>query len=283
MEMFNFSSGETARFNRALTFVHRQELDIELSGANTLIVKTENFEDECEQLAPYFSGLGLENANARLVFNPAKGGSHKILVNKAAISKLSYIHTMVTELVHLGHLLSYNAECGNIYRFTQDQAIAEHYYEFLLWTKFQAMKVATRAHALVSWHEVNGEAAPVGGCYQFAEVNFYSERVAAALGALQGAGSIAVWREGLWDLLEELAFYLGRLAFYQQTARPWELDEGFPAAAIEAMVGQDNCLALCAALQQAKEYSLWQEQKRNIRKAILAMQEHGKGLFAPRA
>jgi len=280
MEMFNFSSGETARFKRALSFVHRQELDTELLAANTLIVKTENFEDECEQLAPYFSGLGLENANARLVFHPNQGG-HKILVNKAAISELSYIHTMVTELVHLANLIPYNAEYGNVYRFTQEQAIGHYYYEFLLWTKFQAMKIATRAHALASWHEQNGEAPPEGGCYQFGKVSLHSDRVVAALGGLQAAGTIAAWREGLWDVLEELAFYFGRLAFYQQNPRPEELDEHFPAAAIAAMVGLEPCQALYAALQQARTYGQWRQQQSPIRKAIVAMQEHGRGLFAP--
>ncbi len=280
MEMFNFSSGETARFNRALSFVHRQELDTELLAANTLIVKTENFEDECEQLAPYFSGLGLENANARLVYNPAKGG-HKILVNKATISELSYIHTMVTELVHLANLIPYNAEYGNVYRFTQEQAIGHYYYEFLLWTKFQAMKIATRAHALATWHACNGEAPPEDGCYQFAKVTLHSDRVVAALEGLQAAENIAAWREVLWDLLEELAFYFGRLAFYQQNARPEELDESFPAAAIAAMVGLEPCLALYAALQQARTYSQWRQQQGHIRKAIVAMQDHGKGLFVP--
>jgi len=280
MEIFNFSAAETARFNRALTFIHRKEVDPDLLGANTLIVKTENFEDECEQLAPYYSNLGLENRNARLVFNPTKGSGHKILINKAAISGLSYIHTMVTQLVHLAHLVPYNAEYGNIYRFSQEQGIQCHYYEFLLWTKLQAMRISTRAHALVSWHEVNGANPPENGCYQFAEVDFHSEGVAASLEQLQGAETIAAWREGLWDVLEELALYCGRLAFYQQDARPQELDATFPATAIEQMVGLDNCLAFSAILQQATDYPSWQEQKHTVRRVIVAMQEHGKALFA---
>ena len=279
MEMFNFSAAETARFNHALTFINKQEVDLELLPANTLIIKTENFFDECEQLAPYYSNLGLENTQARLVFHAAQGGGHKILVNKEAITGLSYIHTLVTHLVHLAHLIRYNGEYGNVYRFTSEQGIVHHYYEFLLWTKFQAMKIGTRAHALISWHEVNGEAPPADGCYQFIEVNFYSNAVAASLKQLEGAGTIAVWREGFWDLLEEMAFYFGRLAFYQPASRPQEVDESFPAEAIERMVGRENSLAFSAALQQATNYAQWQEQKKNIRRAIVAMQEHGKGLF----
>lgn len=281
MEMFNFSTAETGSFKKALTFINTKEADVDSLLANTLIVKTENFFDECDQLAPYYSCLGLENSNARLVFNPVKGGGHKILVNKAAITGLSYIHALVTELVHLAHLVPYNAEFGNVYRFSQEQGLAYYYYEFLLWTKFQAMKISTRAHALMSWHEVNGENTPENGCYQFAEVNFYSAGVAASLGQLQEAGDIAAWREGFWDLLEELAFYFGRLAFYQQAARPGELDEDFPATALEQMIGLENGLAFYAALQQATDYGQWQEQKETIRKVIVAMQEHGKGLFAP--
>jgi hypothetical protein len=283
MEMFNFSAAEAELFKKALTYINTKEADVALPLTNTLIVKTENFFDECDQLAPYYCCLGLENTNARLVFNPGMGGSHKILVNKAAITGLSYIHTLVTELVHLANLVPYNAEFGNVYRFSQDQGIAHHYYEFLLWTKFQAMKISTRAHALVSWHEVNGENPPENGCYQFAEVNFFSERVAASLSQLQEAGDIAAWREVLWNLLEELAFYFGRLAFYQSEPRPEELDESYPADAIAQMIGADNGLAFYAALQQATNYCQWQEQKKNIRRAIVAMQDHGKSLFAPGA
>ena len=280
MEMFNFSTAETKLFEKALTFVNRKEADVNAFLANTLIVKTENFFDECDQLAPYYGCLGLEDTNARLVFNPAKGGNHKILLNKTTIIGLSYIHTLVAELVHLANFVSYNAEFGNVYRFTQDQGIANYYYEFLLWTKFQAMKIGIRAHALVSWHEVNGENPPEKGCYQFAEVKFHSDRVAACLGQLQGAEGIVVWREGFWNLLEELVFYFGRLAFYQVTPWPKELDESFPAEAIAQMIGLENSLTFYAVLQHATDYSQWQEQKQNIRRAIVAMQEHGKGLFA---
>ena len=281
MEMFNFSAAETGLFKKALTFINSKEAYLDLPLANTIIVKTENYFDECDQLAPYYSCLGLENTNARLVFNPVRGGGHKILVNKAAITGVSYIHTLVTEVVHLAHLVPYNAEFGNVYRFTQDQGIANHYYEFLLWIKFQAMKIGTRTHALVSWHEVNGDNPPENGCYQFAAVKFHSEGVAASLGQLQEAEGIVAWREGFWNLLEELALYFGRLAFYQVAPWPKELDESFPAEAIEQMIGLENSLTFYAVLQQATDYSQWQEQKQNIRRAIVAMQAHGKGLFAP--
>ena len=276
MEMFNFSAAETQRINQALGFIGSREVDLEQLAARTLIVKTENFADECEQLAPYFAGLGLESGNARLVFNPAKDASHKILVNKAAISGLSYVHALVTELVHLSNLSRFSADHGNIYRLEPEQAIADHYYEFLLWTKFQAMRVATRAHALVSWHAVNGEDPPEGGRYQFAQTPFPGEGVMATLQGLAQAESITVWREGLWDLLEELSFYFGRLAFYQQEARPGDLDEHFPAAMIEETVGLFDCLALYAALQAARDYPGWLAEKHSIRTAIVGMQEQGR-------
>ncbi len=281
MEMFNFSAAESGRFNQALTFIPKNEVDLSLLPASTLIVKTENFFDECEQLAPYYNMLGLENGNARLVFHPAKGGGHKILVNKEAITGLSYVHTLVNQLVHLSHLISYNAEYGNVYRFTQDQAIDHYYYEFLLWTKFQAMKISTRVHALVSWHAINGDDLPVGGCYQFTQVDLQGKVVAEALKPLEGAKTLAVWREGFWDLLEELVLYFGRMAFYQQSIRPQELDETFPAEALERMVGLDTCLVFAAILQQTKDYAAWRQQKTLIRKAVVTMQEHGKGLFEP--
>ncbi len=281
MEMFNFSTGETNRINLALGFIGKKEVDLERLADRTLIVKTENFADECEQLAAYYAHLGLENGNARLAYNPSANGNHKILVNKAAVAGLSYIHTLVTELVHLGNLSQYGADHGNVYRFEADQAIAEYYYEFLLWSKFQAMKIATRAHALVSWHEVNGEAPPADGRYQFAQVAFAVDDLNAGLQRLQTSETIAVWREEFWDVLEELVFYFGRLAFYQQTARPGDLDEQFPAEAIEETVGLDNCLALYAALQSARDYPRWRAEKQNIRKWIVAMQEQGKQRFAP--
>lgn len=281
MEMFNFSADETQRINQALGFIGSREVDLEQLAARTLIVKTENFADECEQLAPYFAGLGLESGNARLVFNPAKDASHKILVNKAAISGLSYVHALVTELVHLGNLSRFSADHGNIYRLEPEQAIADHYYEFLLWTKFQAMRIATRAHALVSWHAINCEDPPEGGRYQFAQTAFPGEGVKATLQGLAQAETIAVWREGLWDLLEELSFYFGRLAFYQQEARPGDLDEHFPAAMIEETVGLFNCLALYAALQAARDYPGWLAEKHNIRTAIVGMQEQGKQRYQP--
>ena len=281
MEMFNFSAAETQRINQALGFIGSREVDLEQLAARTLIVKTENFADECEQLAPYFAGLGLESGNARLVFNPAKDASHKILVNKAAISGLSYVHTLVTELVHLGNLSRFSADHGNIYRLEPEQAIADHYYEFLLWTKFQAMRIATRAHALVSWHAINGEDPPEGGRYQFAQTSFPGEGIKATLQGLAQAETIAVWREGLWDLLEELSFYFGRLAFYQQEARPGDLDEDFPATMIEETVGLFDCLALYAALQAARDYPGWLAEKHNIRTAIVGMQEQGKRRYQP--
>jgi hypothetical protein len=276
MDMFNFSAGEASRIHRALGFLGKNEVDLDQFSERTMIVKTENFEDECTQLAAYYPNLGLENGHARLVFNTARNGGHKILLNKASISGLSYIHALMTEVVHLGNLSQYGADHGNIYRFAPEQAIADYYYEFLLWTKFQAMRIATRAHALVSWHEVNGEAPPTDGRYQFAQVTFAGDALRAGLQRLAEATDSAVWREGFWEVLEELARYLGQLAFYQQTSRPADVDAQFPEALIEMTVGLQPCLSLYASLQQARDYPGWQEQKQNLRRAIVAMEAHGK-------
>lgn len=279
MEMFNFSAGEASRINRALGFIGTKEVDLDQLAERTLIIKTENFEDECAQLAPYYANLGLENSNARLVFDTSKAGGHKILINKAAISGLSYIHALITEVVHLGNLSRYNADHGNVYRLEPEQAIADYYYEFLLWTRFQAMKIATRAHALVSWHEVNGEAPPEDGRYRFAPVTFPGDTLKASLQRLSTARDMTAWREEYWDLLEELALYLGRLAFYQQAARPGDIDEQFPEDLIEKTVGLENCLPLYASLQCSRDYGEWRVQKQNLRRAIVAMQEQGKQQF----
>lgn len=281
MELFNFSADESKRINRALTFIGQQEVDLGGFTDRTLVVKTENFEDACDEAARYFPELGLESISARLVFNTAKEGSHKILMNKAAISGLSYIHTLVAEVVHLGNLSRFTSEHGNIYRLEPEGAIAQYFYEFLLWTKFQAMKIASRAHALMAWHEVNGEEPPPDGRYQFAQVTFPGEGVRTALTVAEQAENLTAWREGFWELLTELTVYFGRLAFYQQEPSPLDLDEHFPADRIDSLVGMDNCLAFYAALLRARTYPTWLTEKQAIRHAIVAMQEQGGQRFAP--
>ena len=281
MELFNFSAGESKRINRALTFISQQEVDLGTFTERTLVVKTESFEDACDEIARTFPELGLESIGARLVFNTAKDGSHKILVNKDAISGLSYIHTLVGEVVHLGNLSRFTSDHGNIYRLEPEQAIAQYFYEFLLWTKFQAMKIASRAHALMAWHELNGEEPPPAGRYQFAQVAIPGEGVRAALMVAEQAENRAAWRDGLWGFLAELTLYFGRLAFYQQDPRPLDLDEHFPADRIESLIGMDNCLAFYGALLRARNYPDWLAEKQAIRQAVVAMQEQGGRRFTP--
>ena len=184
------------------------------------------------------------------------------------------------DLVHLNNLRRYTADHGNVYRFTQEQAIAQAWYEFLVWTRFQAMRIATRAHALVSWHEVNGEQPPADGCYRFARVDLTSPGLTASLEQLRRAEDLAAWRAGLWDLLQELALYFGRLAFYQRDARPGELDEAFPEQVLEETVGLDNVLSLYRLLLQAGSYDQWSGQWDALRGTVLAMQEHGRRRYA---
>ena len=280
MALFNFSAREGALIERALGFVNRQEVDPALAGA-VLIVKTAAFADECDRLAPYYPLLGLENRNSRLVFDASRHGGHKILINQETISGLSFVHTLVGDLVHLANLGLFAAEHGNFYRFDQEQAIARHWHEFLLWSRFQAMRVATRAHALCSWHEANGDAPPADGCYRFEGFDCHSPGLEQSLRGLAEAGEIGAWREGLWDLLEEAALSFGRMAFLQQEARPEQVDGRFPAEAIEQAVGLDNALALYGAMLQSRHYGEWSERRRAIRAVILEMQERGRARFAP--
>lgn len=279
MELCNFSSEETQHLNRAIRFIGGREVDLQPLLARTLIVKTEHFIEDCKALTAYYPELGLEDGAARLVFNVGPDGQHKILVNKTAVIDLSYIHALATQLVHLGNLNSYNSEHGNVYRLSADQAIADFYYEFLLWTRFQAMKIATRAHALVSWHALNGEAPPADGRYRFAQVAFAVEPVLACLSALEEAAKIDIWRDGFWALLLELTTYLGCLGFYQQSAQPTEVDERFPVAAIDQQLGLENCLKFYAILQASGDYTNWKQMRGYLRQSVVAMQEHGHQRF----
>ena len=279
MQLDTFSSRETALLTRALAFVRPGEMDPALTDA-VQIVKTDNFADECDQLARYYAPLGLETRTSRPVFDTGRNGRHRILLNNAAISGLSFLHTLVGDLIHLNNLRRYTADHGNVYRFTQEQAIAHAWYEFLVWTRFQAMRIATRAHALVSWHEVNGEQPPADGCYRFARVDLTSPGMTTSLEQLHRAEELAAWRAGLWDLLQELALYFGRLAFYQRDARPGELDEAFPEQVLEETVGLNNVLSLYRLLLQAGSYDQWSGQWDALRGTVLAMQEHGRRRYA---
>ncbi|MCL1980820.1 MAG: hypothetical protein FWG62_07080 [Proteobacteria bacterium] len=281
MEFCHFAEDEIRLINRALSFIGSKEVDLDRLLSRTTVVKTDNFEDECRQLAGYYPHLGLESAGARLVFNPGKDGVHKILLNQKGFDPLASIHAVVTELVHLGNLSRYNDDHGNVYRLGPDQAIADHYYEFLLWSKFLAMKIATRTHGLVAWHQVNGEAPPVDGRYRFsAQVAFGDEGIRAALIAAQRAEDPSAWREGYWELLDELTRYFGRLAFYQQRPLPAELDQRFPSELIQEAVGLDNCLAFYGTLLRARDYPAWRAEKHTLRRFIVAMQEKGKEKFS---
>ena len=279
MEMFNFSDAQTVLLDRSLRFIHANEADLGRIGDQTLVIQTNHFSEECGRLANYFADLGLEHDHARLVFNPARDEKHRILINADRVRGNSWLHALVNELIHLANLDRFNSDHGNVYRLTADSAIQNYYYEFLLWTRFQAMKIATRVHALAEWHERNGSAVPQNGCYQFSGLNFRGDDLRSDLDVLQQSENITVWREKLWDVLEEMSLYLGGLAFYQRSADPRELDDAFPAAAIEQQLGLDNCLALYALLRRSIDYENWLVQKKELRKVVVAMQEHGRHLY----
>ena len=101
-----------------------------------------------------------------------------------------------------------------------------------------------------------------------------------ALEQLRRAEDLAAWRAGLWDLLQELALYFGRLAFYQRDARPGELDKAFPEQVLEETVGLNNVLSLYRLLLQAGSYDQWSGQWDALRGTVLAMQEHGRRRYA---
>ncbi|NLX19750.1 MAG: hypothetical protein GXY53_10805 [Desulfobulbus sp.] len=274
MELFNFSAEEVKLINRSFKFVGGKELGLDDFSDRTLIIQTENFGDACADVSRYFPEIGLENMNARLVFNTSRTGYHKILINKETISDLSYIHTIINEAVHLWNLHQFVNEHGNVYRLDPEQAIQCYFNEFLLWSKFQAMRVATRAHALSVWHTVNGEEPPADGRYRFIWVSVPLDNLLGSLRDMAQTTISASLREKFWRFLEESALYFGRLAFYQREPLPMALDEQFPATQIDDVVGLNNCLSFYAALQRATQYSAWNDEKTAIRRAVIAMQRH---------
>ena len=280
MKTINIAESETESLKKSLAFLRPHEADLGQIRTNTTIEKSMSFEEECERLSQYYAPLGIEHRSARLVFHPAGAGKHRILINAQVVTGSSWMFLVITELIHLANLIQYNADHGNVYRFTAETAIDQYYYEFLLWTKFQAMKIATRCHACSAWHELNGNAPPDNGCYQFTEVTFRSEAVRAGLRALQQSEGMASWREELWNVLEELALYFGRMALYQTSSLPQDLDDTFPGGSLSQLVGLDNCVQLYAALGRAVDYESWLVQKKEIRQAIVAMQEHGKAFMS---
>lgn len=278
MELINFTDGEIALCKRFVAYIRPQEAAVNRLGARTQVVKTEHFEDECRRLAAYYPAIGLEHGNARFFFDASKEGRHRILLNATALSGLSWLYALVHELVHLHNLERYNQDVGNVYRLTQESALTQYYYEFLLWSKFQAMTIATRVHALAAWHDKNGEAPPPGGCYQFAQVSFQATDVEHSLNVLQGATTLALWREQLWEVLADLALYLGKIAFFQPGADPAQVDPAFPDHLAQGQLGP-HVLTYASMLQQCADYDHWQEQKAAIRQIILAMQTHGQDLY----
>ena len=278
MELINFTDAEIACWQRFAAFIRPQEAAVNRLGARTTVVKTPQFEEECTRLAAYYPALGLEHGNARFFFDASKEGRHRILLNAAALSGLSWLHALVHELVHLHNLNRYNHDAGNIYRLTQDAAIAQYYYEFLLWSKYQAMTIATRVLALATWHEANGDAPPPDGCYRFAQVSFQTTDVVQSLNALQGAAALTLWREQLWEVLADLALYLGKIAFFRPGAQPTEVDPVYPGDLALGQLGP-HVLTYSDVLQQCGDYDQWQGQKAVIRQVILAMQAHGQELY----
>lgn len=275
----NCTSSGQARIQQAIGFITKSDTPLVLDYLAIEIVQSDNFEQECEQLAAYFPPLGLESLQSRLVFNPTKGGTHTVLINQAAISGLAAVHAVVTQLIHLANLLQYSVDHGNVYRYDQERSVASYYYEFLLWSKFQAMKIATRCHALTNWHAINGDAPPADGCYRFTQGPIPIDGVRAALHHLAGTSDTAAWRNGLWDLLEELSYYFGMLAFYQPHNLGKRIDEGLIGNQLVEVVGSGPCNEFAAALDRAGNYDGFLREKQRIREAVLIMQEAGKARF----
>lgn len=273
MKLLNFSQEERDLARKILEYAPARLVPLEVLPPNVQIIKSDNFFAECEKLAAYTSGLGLENGQARLVFTTARGeDGHTILLNADTVQGRALAHVLLTQLIHLAHLVQYSQEHGNVHRYDQEQAVANDWYEFLLWTRFSAMATSAKANALLVWHEAHGPEPPKDGCYSFGHISFRGRELALLLEQYRERDK-KERQNTFWPLAEELVAYLGGLACYQQVAQPQALDQDFPEALVEETLGLDNLLALYSALLRSENYAQWKTESRNIRKAIIALQQ----------
>ncbi|PIE59300.1 MAG: hypothetical protein CSA32_04775 [Desulfobulbus propionicus] len=244
MEFHNFSKEEIAHFHKALACISPNELDTTRLPDNLAIVQTETYQADCDQFIDPERSIGTEDIDAAVIFPNNRTASPKILLNKEKIVDLSYIHTLSKQLVIVYNFHLFFCDYGHMYTFTQEKMIEKYYYEFLLWVKFQAKKISTRAYVIRMWHKINGEAPPPDNHYFFAGITVNKDALNRKLHNLEQSDHVAAARENVWDCLGALAAYLGELAFYQNTPDPGQVDEDFPGIEIFRWFGEENTLKL---------------------------------------
>ena len=274
MEFVNFSEQEIKKIEMGLRFTSKIELNPSLIPSDLPVIKTDQYLKDCEEFLDPERTIGTENPNATVVFPNNRTSTHKLFVNQDRIKGISYIHCITNELIHLCNFVQFFKDNGHLYTFTQEKMLERYYHEFLLWSKFQAKKISTRAYTLMMWHEVNGNEPPVDGRYQFEGVSIGDHGVHRCLQELATCDAVPAVRDLYWTLIGELTLYFGSLAFYQQDAQPDQVDELFPAKQLEKWLGLENVLHFYKVLLSTSDYQTWQKQNKVLRKCVLQMENH---------
>ncbi|WP_028581262.1 hypothetical protein [Desulfogranum japonicum] len=279
MEFFNFSSQEKKKIQKALRFITQEELDIFSLPTDLPVIRTENFQSECEEFIDPERILGTENDRGVVIFPNNRTAKHKIILNKELIQGISYVYSLSKELIHLYNFLRFFKDHGHLYTFNQDKLIQTYYFEFLLWTKFQARKISTRTYLLMNWHETHGEESPKDGHYTFSGINIQTTPVLNRLEQLTKTTDSPALRENLWELFNDLASYLGELAFYQNQPAPSSIDEDYPVQILDQWLGEKNVLRMYGLLLSCQKYDDFTTIQQGLRACILNMEEHCKNCF----
>ncbi len=279
MEFFNFSSQEKKTIQQALGFITGEELNMSSLPAELPVIKTENFTSECTEFIDPERTLGTENDHGVVIFPNNRTAKHKIILNKDLIQGVSYVYSLSKELIHLYNFHRFFEDHGHLYTFNQDKLIQTYYFEFLLWTKFQARKISTRTYLLMKWHETHGDEPPEGGRYSFSGINIHTQSVQTRLEQLTTAPDGNRMREILWDLFSDLAIYFGELAFYQNQPAPSSLDEKYPNQVLDEWLGEENTLRMYGLLLSCTKYTDFTGIQKDLRSCILQMEQHCKNRF----
>ncbi len=274
MEFHNFSDAEVDILNKGLKFIGNKDINPTVLPDDLMIIKTDDYTNCWEEFIYPEENIGTEDIYGRLILPNPKMDKYVILLNKETIKGLSYAQTLTHQFIHLADFIEYSEENGNPYRLTNEELVDSFYYEFLLWTKFHAKKISVRSFALLSWHQVNGDAPPENGQYQFQDIDFNTQALGKGIIAIDNNKNSAQLREEFWGLLLDLVFYFGRLSVYQNTADPAALDENFSGDDLDRVVGPGNWFSLYQLLQSTINYTQWQQKKGAIRDLIVNMEEY---------
>ncbi len=276
MEFINFSSTERQHIEKALGFITKTECDTTLFPADLPIIKTENYLQDCEKLLDPERTIGTESPYATVIFPNNRTSTHKVLVNGSKFDGLAYVFSITTELIHLHNFMLFFKDNGHLYTFTQEKMVERNFHEFLLWSKFQAKKISTRTFLLTKWHEVNGEAPPAGGQYQFEGISIDNTALLRCLDEVTTSDNVTDMRELFWFFIGELALYFGSLSFYQQEPQPELLDSAFPVETLDKWVGMETLLQFYTLLLSCSSYQEWLKVKQELRTCVLAMEKQCK-------